>query len=473
MQHFLRLTCKVNLSKLATFISDEEEKYKGRHNHHEEAENQDCTTTVPIPLSLPRISKICTSFIIEGEDPSLLIRVLIHLGLLPALPQIKYLEIKNFTWSLTHVTKLVRELPLLEELRLPVMCSSLNSSPISTPHRHHHTNKYISKSACITKNWKRRDFLGDDDAEEEFVKLKRIIVTLSVRDLQSFEYAKSAFLQVEPLLKLVQLTPNLEEIYYPNIVQFTSPVHNPARLLLESIITSDTPFSKLAVLKIDTFLTNTDLRILTAKRLPFSSLQLTVTPEIGCTNLYNFFKCCENTLKSVVLTFRDGFRLTSRFPTLSRLDTMALILWKGRLDFAQDIEKLKILIVVLMEMEEDEGLKGHDFAKLSKIEELEIHANQESKVEMVTSLVAMMPRNSLRKLTLDWVNDFLLEYIYSSLPNLEELAILYGGFTERGIIARVPLISMKEDELFCDKEISTQKRRRDITDLKSTLKIKK
>lgn len=152
---------------------------------------------------------------------------------------------------------------------------------------------------------------------------------------------------------------------------------------------------------------------------------------------------------------------------------MALILWKGRLDFAQDIEKLKILIVVLMEMEEDEGLKGHDFAKLSKIEELEIHANQESKVEMVTSLVAMMPRNSLRKLTLDWVNDFLLEYIYSSLPNLEELAILYGGFTERGIIARVPLISMKEDELFCDKEISTQKRRRDITDLKSTLKIKK
>lgn len=382
------------------------------------------------------------------------------------------MEIKNFQWEPSHVKRILRELPHLEELRLPILCSvsdkentsppiNSRSNPInSTKLSHHHTNKYISKSGNTLSNWKSKNFSQNPcQTQESFCKLKRIIVTLTIRDLQFLDY-KSA--PIQPILDLIHLTPNLEEVYYPNIVQFTSPYDNPARVLLENIISSQS-LCRLSTLKIDTFLTNADLRLLTAKGHAFKSLQLTLTPAIGVKYLYEFLQGSSSSLKSLTLTLRDGFKFTTAFPTLSPgLERMSLILWKGHFDFIPEIQKLKVLIIVLIEMEEEHFQKLKDFSS-SKLEELEIHGNQRSKIDLAQVILTQIRGPCLIKLTLDWVDDSLLQIIFRMLPNLQELGILYGGFTQAGITGI--------GEKYCDKDGEIMaKRGLGIGDLKSKWK---
>ncbi|CAL8137137.1 unnamed protein product [Orchesella dallaii] len=274
---------------------------------------------------------------------------------------------------------------------------------------------------------------------------------------------------VSPLLEILQSAPNLEEIYYPNIVQFTSPYENPARVVFKNIIYNGSmSLNRLTSLKIDTFLRNEDLYTLAERNLPLKSLQLTLTPGIGCDDLYELLYSVEHTLEALTFTFRDGYRLCKRFPHLENLRNMSVIVWNGYLENLAEIKRLTNLVVILMEVEMDmicSGNGGGNFAEKSEIKQLEIHAVPKGAESLVIKTIRLSPWN-LRRLTIDHATDQYLRVIFRSLRLLEELLILYGDWSETGLTG-IPKAHCKPEIVHKEFYAMGLKEYPGITDLKN------
>jgi hypothetical protein len=461
---YIRKGCKVNLSRFANYFASRSKdticgcndyicSCKGHYVDHECEEH----------TTLLGLGRICNSFVIEEITPA------IRSFLFCENILVKYLELRNLIWDVATVESLLlKKLHDLEELRLPIQCSvpSTNGTLETTT-----ATSY--KKRILTNNQK---ITGSEDKSfiDTYPKLRVIIVTLTIKDLQFYHQENTS---VTPLLQLLKKSPNLEEIYYPNVVQFTSPFDNPARILFEGI-TSTFPggcrLSRLSTLKIDTYVTNQDLLTLAAQAFPLKNVQITLTPSVACKYLYHFLESLEQSLESLVLTFRDGFRLTSPFPYIPSLQKMAIILWNGYFEYIQDIKQLKTLIVVLVEMDVEriERKQILEFSQKTKIQDLDIHgARAARQSDSVQRLINLSPTSSLRRLTIDYVTDVQLQTIYQTLSSsLEELLILYGGFTPTGITGIPENFCLDEH---CDKEFFAKglKRHRGIEDLKRKANI--
>lgn len=393
---------------------------------------------------------MCTSFIIEHESQNMG-DFLRESNLI-----IKYIELRNISWDLSHVQKyILQELPYLEELRIPIQCAL--PEPSTAQHQSRRNSPIIT---------------------EQYPKLKVVVVTYTLKDLHIYSRRDT---HITPLLEILQSAPNLQEIYYPNIVQFTSPFENPARVLFKNIIYNGSmSFSRLTSLKIDTFLKNEDLYSLAERNLPLQSLQLTLTPDIGCDDLYELLYSIEPTLEVLTFTFRDGFRLCKTFPGLANMKNMSVIIWNGYLDNLAEIKKLTNLVIVLMEVDCNMIASGNtggeqgsttptSFAERSKINQLEIHAVSKGTDPLVIKTIKLSPWN-LKRLTIDHATDQYLRVIFRSLRMIEELVILYGDWTETGLTG-VPKEYCKLDIAQREFYAMGLKQFPGITDLKSKFKI--
>lgn len=394
----LRKQSKVNLTKLLASSSL--------------PSNLSSSSSLPSLLpTLQSLNLVSTSFIIEHESQDIG-DFLRESNLL-----IKYIELRNISWDLSHVQKyILQELPYLEELRIPIQCALPEISA---------QNDGCRGSPIIT---------------EQYPKLKVIVVTYTLKDLHIYSRRDT---HITSLLEILQAAPNLEEIYYPNIVQFTSPFENPARVLFKNIIYNGSmSLNRLTSLKIDTFLKNEDLYSLAERNLPLKSLQLTLTPDIGCDDLYELLYSIEPSLEVLTFTFRDGFRLHKRFPRLGSMKNMSVIVWNGYLDHLAEIAKLKNLVVVLMEVDSnmiasgngggERGTPSTGFSERSHISQLEVHAVSKGTDPLVIKTIRLSP-SSLKRLTIDHATDAYLRVIFRSLRMLEEFIVLYGDWTESGL----------------------------------------
>lgn len=440
---WIRKRSKVNLTKLLASVTSSS------------------SSSLPNPLSssifsslpsllptLQSLNLVCTSFIVEDVRQDM--GDFLQLSNLI----IRYIELRNISWDLSFVQKyILQQLPFLEELRIPIQCALPEaSSSLSQRFRK------LEPSSPIIK--------------EQYPNLKVIAVTYTLKDLHIYSTRNTS---ISSLLEILQAAPNLEEIYYPNIVQFTSPFENPARVLFKNIIYNGSmALSHLSNLKIDTFLRNEDLYNLAERNLPLKSLQLTLTPDIGCDDLYELLYSIEPTLQILTFTFRDGFRLSKRFPNLDNLKNMSVIIWNGYLNNLAEIKMMKNLVVVLMEVDIDMITSGNlcdangrtvSFSERSEISQMEVHAVPKGSDSLVIKTIRLSPWN-LKQLTLDQASDQHLRVIFRSLRLLEELVILYGDWTETGLTG-IPKTYCKPDIIQKEFYAMGLKEYPGISDLKS------
>jgi hypothetical protein len=223
---------------------------------------------------------------------------------------------------------------------------------------------------------------------------------------------------------------------------------------LWSILLNDWDVSLLKMKKLSFGVTMSDecVQKLATKWFHLSTINLKLEPNVTSNSLKFLFSSLKDTLQIIKLNFSSVEATDAKLETetelfpitevMHRVESVDVEGYRGNLRFLEFMPNLRSLILRKLRFNKtvlkdvDSTTKPHlSLLSLKVFEDLSLSTRQRS-VQAVQQIGLLFP--SLKKLRLEKLVDESLCLIYAQWPNIEELEIIEGQFTDAGITAIHP-----------------------------------